>query len=108
MPNTLQRTRALAFVNQNGCCIYCDKPMWLADPVDFAAKQRITFKQARRFQCTAEHLCARKNGGSDTAANIAAACLFCNQHRHMRKAELTPEQFQFHVRKRIARGGWHP
>ena len=107
MPNTLQRTRALAFVNQNGCCIYCEKPMWLADPVDFAAKQSITFKQARRFQCTAEHLCARKNGGSDTAANIVAACLFCNRHRHMRKAELTPEQFQFHVRKRVARGRWH-
>ena len=74
----------------------------------FAPVHKLSVKGARCFQCTAEHLCARKNDDIDTAANIAAACLYCNQHRHMRKAELTPEQFQFHVRKRIAHGGWHP
>lgn len=106
MPNILKRIRARAFRHQNGCCIYCDKPMWLIDPADFATKQNITFKQARRFQCTAEHLWARKNGGSDVAANIAAACLHCNQRRHMRKAQLTPEQYKCHVRKKLSRGGW--
>ena len=74
----------------------------------FAIEQKLTVNQARRLQCTAEHLCARKNGGGDTAVNIAAACLFCNRHRHIRKAELTPEQFQVHVSKRMACGGWHP
>jgi hypothetical protein len=108
MPNTLKRTRVRAFRHQNGCCIYCDKPMWLSEPAHFAAKYKLTVKQARRFQCTAEHLRARKNGGADAASNIAAACRFCNLHRRSRKAELTPEQFQVHVRRRIECGGWHP
>lgn len=107
MPTPLQRKRARAFERQHGCCIYCRKLMWLSDLANFAAEQNLTVKQARHRQCTAEHLCARKNGGGDTAANIAAACLFCNLHRHKRKAELPPEQFRVHVRERMARGGWH-
>lgn len=108
MPKTLKRVRASAFRHQNGRCIYCHKLMWLSDPVHFATEHNLTIKQARSFQCTAEHLCAKKNGGGNTAANIAAACLFCNLRRHLRKAELTPEQFQVHVRRRVARGRWHP
>jgi hypothetical protein len=108
MPNTLKRFRASAFLRQHGRCIYCHKPMWLSDPAHFAVEQKLTVKQALRLQCTAEHLCAKKNGGGNTAANIAAACLFCNLRRHKRKVELTPEQFEVHVRTRIARGGWHP
>jgi 5-methylcytosine-specific restriction endonuclease McrA len=108
MPNTLQRVRARAFLRQHGRCIYCDKPMWLSEPAQFAADHKLSARQARRFQCTAEHLCARKNGGGNMASNIAAACRFCNLHRHSRKAELTPDQFQVHVRARIERGGWHP
>ncbi|NVM78168.1 hypothetical protein FHW83_003992 [Duganella sp. SG902] len=107
MPNTLKRFRASAFLRQHGRCIYCDKPMWLSGLVLFADEQNLTVKQARHRQCTAEHLCARKNGGNDTSANIAAACLFCNLRRHQRKAELTPEQFRVHVRTRMARGRWH-
>jgi 5-methylcytosine-specific restriction endonuclease McrA len=108
MPNTLKRIRACAFLRQGGYCIYCYKPMWLSEPADFATEHKLTVKQARRYQCTAEHLCARKNGGRNTTSNIAAACRFCNLQRHSRKAELTPEQFQVHVRTRIERGGWHP
>lgn len=107
MPNTLKRIRAHAFLRQGGDCIYCHKPMWLSDPAKFAAEKKLTTKQARRFQCTEEHLYARKNGGSNSATNIAAACQFCNMHRHMRKAELTPAQFEIHVSARIARGRWH-
>ena len=108
MSHTLKRVRARAFLRQDGRCIYCHSPMWLSDPSQFAAEHKITVKQARRFQCTAEHLCARKNGGGDVASNIAAACRFCNLHRHSRKADLTPEQFHVHVRARIERGKWHP
>lgn len=108
MPNTLKRFRTRAFLRQDGRCIYCAKPMWLSDPAHFAIKQKLTAKQARHRQCTAEHLCARKNGGTNAAANIAAACLFCNQHRHQRKAELSPLQFGVYVRTRMARGGWYP
>lgn len=107
MPKNLKRIRTCAFLRQDGHCIYCHQLMWLSDPLQFASQQKITAKQALRFQCTAEHLFARKNGGTNAAANIAAACLFCNQHRHMRKAELTPAQFETHVRTRIERGRWH-
>jgi len=106
MPNNLKNIRASAFLHQNGHCIYCDKLMWLSAPLHFAVQQKITTKQARLFQCTAEHLLARKDGGTNATANIAAACLFCNRHRHMRKTELTPVQFQMHVRKRIKQGRW--
>jgi hypothetical protein len=108
MPNTIKRFRASAFLRQHGRCIYCHKSMWLSDPAHFAVEQKLTLKQALRLQCTAEHLCAKKNGGGDTVVNIAAACLFCNRYRHIRKAELTPEQFQVHVSKRMACGGWNP
>lgn len=107
MPKTLQRVRASAYLRQHGRCIYCHSPMWLSEPSRFAAKHKLTVKQARRFQCTAEHLCAKKDGGSNLASNIAAACRFCNLRRHSRKAELTPEQFKIHVRTRIESGGWH-
>lgn len=107
MHNTLKRIRTNAFLRQQGRCIYCYKQMWLSDPAQFAVEQNLTVKQARHLQCTAEHLHARKDGGGNTASNIAAACLFCNLRRHKRKAGLTPEQFGVHVRTRMARGRWH-
>ena len=90
MPSTLKRIRTNAFLLQQGHCIYCHKQMWLSDLADFAVEHKITVKQARHLQCTAEHLRARKDGGGNTASNIAAACLFCNVRRHKRKANLTP------------------
>lgn len=107
MPDILKRNRALAFLRQHGRCIYCHKQMWLSGLADFAVEHKITVKQARHLQCTAEHLRARRDGGGNTSVNIAAACLFCNLRRHKRKSELTPEQFEVHVRTRMARGGWH-
>ena len=107
MSKSLSRTRARAFSHQQGLCIYCSRPMWLANPQRFALQQNLTRKQAENFQCTAEHLFARKDGGDDSRANIAAACRYCNMHRHMRKAELTPEQFGALVRKRLGCGRWH-
>jgi 5-methylcytosine-specific restriction endonuclease McrA len=107
MPSTLKRIRTNAFLRQQGRCIYCHKQMWLSDLADFAVEHKITVKQARHLQCTAEHLRARKDGGGNTTGNIAAACLLCNLRRHKRKTDLTPEQFGVHVRIRMARGGWH-
>lgn len=108
MSNSLQITRARAFSRQDGRCCYCHKSMWLSDPIQFAAQQNLTLKQALRFQCTAEHLTARKDGGGNDASNIAAACRFCNRHRHGRKADLTPGQFKILVQSRMKRGRWHP
>jgi len=107
MPKNLKHIRKCAFLRQDGHCIYCHKLMWLSNPLQFASQQKLTPKQALRFQCTTEHLFARRNGGTNAAGNIAAACLYCNRHRHMRKAELTPAQFEIHVRNRIERGRWH-
>lgn len=108
MSKSLNRTRARAFSHQDGRCTYCSRPMWISDPQRFAVQQNLTNKQAQRFQCTAEHLFARKDGGDDSRSNIAAACRYCNMHRHMRKAELTPEQFRALVHARLERGRWHP
>lgn len=102
MPNPLKRFRASAFYRQHGRCIYCNKSIWLSDVAHFAAEQNLTTRQARHRQCTAEHLCAIKNGGGNIADNIAAACLFCNLRRHKRRSELTPKQLEFTYAR-----GWH-
>ena len=81
MPNTLKLFRASAFLRQHGRRIYFYKPIWLLEPTLFAVEQRFTIKQAVHFRYIAVHLCARKNDGN-TAANIAAAYLFCNLRHH--------------------------
>lgn len=35
----------------------------------------------KRFRCTAEHVERQADGGSDAAANIVAACAWCNERR---------------------------
>ncbi|MDX2299302.1 MAG: HNH endonuclease [Xanthomonadaceae bacterium] len=62
----------------------------------------------RPLQCTAEHLCARSDGGRDTQANVAAACWLCNQRRHKRKVPLAPTAYRAFVQKRLSNGRWHP
>jgi hypothetical protein len=32
----LKSLAAKAFAEQSGCCIYCDKPMWLDHPAQFS------------------------------------------------------------------------
>lgn len=103
---SLLKPRAQAFQAQNGLCYYCDLPMWQANPEAFAAQHGLTMKQVARLQCTGEHLVAHKDGGG-AGANIVAACRFCNQARHRRKADLEPEQFKLLVGKRMKRRGWH-
>ncbi len=63
MPGKIQNLRATAFSRQAGLCFYCNMPMWTDNPQEFALKQGFTLKQAERFQCTAEHLQARQEGG---------------------------------------------
>lgn len=85
MPKSLARARTVAYTRQSGGCFYCALAMWLDNPLEFASKYGITLGQAKRFQCTAEHLEARQDGGTAFQSNIVAACRFCNQHRHRRK-----------------------
>ncbi|WP_349681626.1 HNH endonuclease [Pseudomonas sp. UBA6323] len=106
--SNLQKLRKSAFMQQNGKCCYCSFHMWLDSAESFAKLHGITTKQARHFQCTAEHLHARQDGGRDVRENIAAACIRCNQLRHQRKKPMAPEQYQQHVISRVHKGGWHP
>lgn len=107
MPKTFSSKRTKAFRRQQGRCFYCDQPMWLSDVTQFAEQHRITLAQAQRFRCTAEHLKARQDGGTDRAENIVAACWFCNNRRHRRLVPLEPPAYRNHVQKRLMHGRWH-
>lgn len=107
MPKTLIKSRTKAFNLQQGRCIYCELPMWLDDPQAFAKKYKITTKQAKIFQCTAEHLNAKQDGGKDHENNIVAACHFCNQKRHKCKTPKDPISYKHYVSRRVGKGKWN-
>jgi 5-methylcytosine-specific restriction endonuclease McrA len=81
--------------------------MWDGEPAAFARQHRISQRAARLLQCTAEHLVARKDGGRNCTANIAAACVTCNRRRHQRKKALPPADYQTYVARRLRAGKWH-
>jgi len=97
-----------AFQNQAERCYYCGGLMWLKDKDSFAKAHKLTKKEANKFQCTAEHLVAQRDGGKNNKHNIVAACLHCNQKRHQRKKPDEPQTYKQHVQKRITKGKWHP
>ena len=105
---TLIKSRSTAFNRQGGRCFYCDYPMWRGALEPFAQLRGMTLGQARQFQCTAEHLLARQDGGKDGSDNIVAACWVCNQRRHKRKKAPEPDAYKELVQKRVASGKWHP
>jgi hypothetical protein len=80
--------------------------MWHDSLSEFAARFGIPERLAPRFQCTAEHLTARQDGGTHRATNIAAACRHCNLQRHRQKVPMAAEAFRAHVQKRVAQGKW--
>jgi 5-methylcytosine-specific restriction endonuclease McrA len=82
--------------------------MWEGTSESYALKHKISKKTAKRFQCTAEHLLARCDGGKDSTDNIVAACVFCNKKRHARKKQLAPCTYKKLIEKRLERGKWHP
>jgi hypothetical protein len=108
MSNPIVKNRLEAFQKQAGRCYYCKSPMWLKDQQGFAIKHGISTKAASRFQCTAEHLVARCDGGNDSKKNIVAACRFCNQTRHLRKSPPNSDNYRNQVQQRLNNGKWHP
>lgn len=106
MGNVLARTRDRRMRQQADRCFYCDQPMWRGSDADFCARFGITPRRAALFQCTAEHLVARSDGGGNGAGNIVAACRFCNGTRHRARVPKPPEAYRAFVRKRLAKGGW--
>lgn len=99
--------RSAAFQRQQGRCFYCNCPMWQHSPDQFAADYRLTIRQAMSYQCTAEHLQARQDGGKDSAKNIAAACWFCNVRRHRFKSAPSPQEYRRAIQRRLAEGSLH-
>lgn len=91
----LLRLRRQAYKRQHGLCIYCCCPMWEVDCPQFARAYGLTADLARGLQCTAEHLHARRDGGRNVKANIAAACLRCNLGRHAGRSQRAPCPVQY-------------
>jgi len=108
MSQVIPKNRLLAFERQKGRCYYCDVPMWYEKLPEFAGNYGIRESQAKRFQCTAEHLLARQDGGTDERKNIVAACYFCNSTRHRPSKALSPVEYRKKVLRRVRRQKWHP
>lgn len=108
MPTTLSKNRQKAFHRQSGLCFYCGNPMWIsdADRSLFLKTFHLTKRQGRLFQCSAEHLQARIDGGGNSLSNIAAAHVFCNRQRHRLKIPLPPSQFKQYVSRRALAYRW--
>lgn len=100
----LAKIRTAAFQRQQGRCFYCSCPMWQHSPDQFSADHRLSIRHAMSYQCTAEHLKARQDGGEDSPENIAAACWLCNVSRHRFKSAPSPEQYRLHIRRLLAKG----
>ncbi|KAB7774624.1 hypothetical protein CEK65_18250 [Xanthomonas sp. LMG 12459] len=99
----LKTLRVYAFHAQAGRCFYCGLPMWLSSPDELGLRPR----SSRAYQCTAEHLQARQDGGKDVADNVVAAHARCNQGRHKRSGmPLNPDAFRALVQRRLAAGRW--
>lgn len=107
MKKAIQRYRTRAFLAQQGRCCYCNFKMWLGDDHQFRQQYNVSRAQSRHFQCTAEHIIPRCDGGSDAPDNIAAACYRCNHLRHARKIPMQRKSYKDHVNRRVLRGAWH-
>ncbi len=106
--NKLKNLRKQAAQQQGWRCFYCLLPMWDHSPREFIVHYGLSPGLAKRFQCTAEHVEARCDGGKDVAPNIVAACLFCNTTRHKAKHPMDAAKHASVVQSRLAKGRWHP
>jgi hypothetical protein len=93
----LQRSRQIAFDQQEGKCYYCGFPMWMRGA-----------HGPSQLLCTAEHLTPRSEGGSDTPTNIVAACIQCNRTRHKLKQPPPPDRYKAYVQRRVKKGRGFP
>lgn len=108
MKSRIPTHRTAAFTKQGGRCFYCGNPMWLDNPEWFANAMQISARQLPWFQCTAEHLIARQDGGTDAATNIVAAHRYCNARRHAGGHGRPVEAYRDRVQRRVAQGKWLP
>lgn len=93
------------FHAHEGRCYYWNGPMWLRSPDESGLRPRL----ASPFQCTAEHLLARQDGGKDVVGNVLTACHLCNRRRHRRPTPApSPETYRVRAQRRMVKGTWHP
>ncbi|OGT72693.1 MAG: hypothetical protein A3H44_06440 [Gammaproteobacteria bacterium RIFCSPLOWO2_02_FULL_57_10] len=104
---SLKTPRQIAFRQQNEHCWYCSQPMWEKNSADFRQRFNLTESQARKLQCTGEHLLAWRDGGTNKQENIVAACWYCNSRRHRGKKELDPLRHRDRVQRELQAEGWH-
>jgi 5-methylcytosine-specific restriction endonuclease McrA len=107
MPNNhkLRRFRKVAARKQQHRCWYCAAPMWTRNPAQFAERHGLRLEDCGHFQCTAEHMVARRDGGAEIR-NIVAACRHCNITRHEAETPLPAEQYREHVQRHVAEVRW--
>ncbi|TNH91148.1 HNH endonuclease [Aeromonas hydrophila] len=107
MASSIQKQRHRAAVNQAHRCYYCNMPMWETNPAQFSGQHQISEQQVSLLQCTGEHLHPKSEGGSNSTANIVAACKYCNQTRHKEKSPLTAPEYKRKVLSLSKKGKWH-
>jgi hypothetical protein len=91
----------------NGGCTEKSLRVWTGNSVEFCKTFNMSAPQAAKFQCTAEHVVARCDGGEDVSSNIVAACKFCNSKRHCAKVPLAEAAYGRKVKRRLSGGKWH-
>ena len=101
----LRRFRKVAARRQRHRCHYCDVPMWSKNPVQFAELHGLREEDAGHFQCTAEHVIARRDGGGERR-NIVAACRCCNIARHEAETPMSAEAYREHVQRAVGGSTW--
>lgn len=107
MALNLKQYRLRAYALQGGQCFYCGLPICEGDIKQFQSEFGSTAREAKSLFSTAEHLVARKDGGTNGNSNVVAACWTCNQSRHRRKnVNLSWEQFRDLVCRRMQQGKW--
>ena len=107
MSQPIKSKRLRAYNSQHGKCYYCGIRMWLDDPHEVRQNRRVPLRALSQMRCTAEHLHARSDGGSDKRSNIVAACLFCNRNRHRMKRPMDAAKYREFVKKRIRKKRWY-
>lgn len=104
---SLKAPRQIAFRQQNEHCWYCSQPMWEKNSDDFRQRFNLSETQARKLQCTGEHLQAWKDGGSNKQQNIVAACWYCNNRRHRGRKNSDPSKYRNRVQHLMRDNRWH-
>ena len=105
VPSPLAKRRDSAFRAQNGDCYYCGCAMLKRQLSEFTAADSAQRVDRMRV-CTAEHLRARMNGGTNARKNLVAACWYCNTARHSRYGGQEPRDYRAIVRQQVKAGAW--